>query len=344
MNSNILDLLNQLLSKQKNDHKMLSGDSKKTMTFKIRALENAIREITSFDSVITNGKDVAHLKGVGDKTVKKINEILETSYLQELDNEIIITDDIKHINDLQRITGIGESIAKKLVSKYGIISAEQLIDAYTKSVLPKGIKLNHHIEIGIKYFNDLQLRIPREEITCIEQIIRRIFPFIQFDICGSYRRLLPSCGDIDLLICDSYSVNSGSSSESKCSTDYIQLELEISHIVSTMKSNNIIIDDLSVGHNEYKGICKNPNNIDSMAMRIDIRIVKQHEYYSALLHSTGSAKLNIIMRNKAIAKGFLLNQYGLFDTHNNPFPIMCEKDIFDLLDMSYLAPIERNLV
>lgn len=48
------------------------------------------------------------------------------------------------------------------------------------------------------------LRIPREEVTQFEKIIRRVLhdldPELIFEICGSYRRGKATCGDIDVLV------------------------------------------------------------------------------------------------------------------------------------------------
>ena len=58
--------------------------------------------------------------------------------------------------------------------------------------------------IGLKYFQDFEERIPRKEIEATEKILRseiqRLDPDYEITICGSYRRGLPTSGDIDVLL------------------------------------------------------------------------------------------------------------------------------------------------
>ena len=48
------------------------------------------------------------------------------------------------------------ALAKKLVFEEGVRTIEDLKE--------KNIKLTHHQQIGLKYFDDFETRVPREEI------------------------------------------------------------------------------------------------------------------------------------------------------------------------------------
>ena len=58
--------------------------------------------------------------------------------------------------------------------------------------------------IGLKHFEDFELRIPREEIEVIEKAVNSVIDGLSSKytatVCGSYRRGLPSSGDIDFLL------------------------------------------------------------------------------------------------------------------------------------------------
>ena len=63
--------------------------------------------------------------------------------------------------------------------------------------------LNPKQKIGLKYFTDLDTRIPRKEIDAYKRkftAIQKFVPGLIFSINGSYRRGLTSSGDIDVLI------------------------------------------------------------------------------------------------------------------------------------------------
>ena len=100
---------------------------------------------------------------------------------------------------MTEIVGIGPSFAKKLV-KHKIYNINDLKKAYNKG----RVKLTNTQLLGIKYNTDLKERIPRKEIDSfkktLQKITKSIDPKLSFEIMGSYRRGLPSSGDIDVLI------------------------------------------------------------------------------------------------------------------------------------------------
>jgi DNA polymerase/3'-5' exonuclease PolX len=82
-------------------------------------------------------------------------------------------------------------------------------------------------------------------------------------------------------------------------------------------------------------------------IKCDIYAVDRADLPFALLHSTGSRELNLGLRQIAINKGWLLNQYGLWyrdrpdvkvtGTEN----IKTEKEIFQKLGKPYKEPKDR---
>jgi DNA polymerase/3'-5' exonuclease PolX len=59
-------------------------------------------------------------------------------------------------------------------------------------------------KIGLKHFEDFEMRIPRKVIEEIEKFLRKeihnLDPKYEITICGSFRRGLPTSGDIDVLL------------------------------------------------------------------------------------------------------------------------------------------------
>ena len=61
------------------------------------------------------------------------------------------------------------------------------------------------MKIGVKYFDDIEARIPREEINEYNTVLTKIFnsvtpPGSTMEIVGSYRRGTKTSGDIDIII------------------------------------------------------------------------------------------------------------------------------------------------
>ena len=72
------------------------------------------------------------------------------------------------------------------------------------------------------------------------------------------------------------------------------------------------------------------------------RFKPRDEYPCGLLAHTGPKTLNVVMRQKAVDKGWLLNEKHILDENCEPIDVTCEKDVFDQLDMDYLEPSERT--
>ena len=80
----------------------------------------------------------------------------------------------------------------------------------------------------------------------------------------------------------------------------------------------------------------------------DLRVVSDAEFPSALMYFTGSKEHNIVMRQRAIERGLRLNEYGLFrsktETRDPKLLVRCktEEDIFDKLGLNYIPPEMRE--
>lgn len=306
----IVDKLNELINHLELQIKNETGSNKTKLIFKKSSLSKAITILNDSENDIKSGKEALEFKGIGKGIATRIDEILNTGTLKELEETIEISDKNKIINELCTVHGIGESHANKFYDK-GIRSINDL----KKSDL----KLTSAVQIGLKYYDDLQKRIPRSEIIDIELILKDQLKDIQFTIAGSYRRGLPTSGDVDVLIVNKNNV-------------------KLSEIVNKLKKCGLVIDVLASGDTKFMGvICL------KIPRRLDIRLVQPDEYIPALLYFTGSYVLNKDMRTIALQKNMLLNEYGLFDESGKKLEVKSEKDIFDILDIVYLEPTERDL-
>jgi DNA polymerase lambda len=299
-----------------------------TKKWQEKAITFALKNIKNYKSLIKNGEQAQfEIKGIGKGISNRINEILQTGTLEELIDWNV--KELEIIKKLKSIIGVGDNIAKQWI-KLGITSIDDVLHEYVEGQ----IKITHQIQICLKYYNDLLQRIPRNEIdefkTIFQNIINDIDNKIIFEICGSYRRNLLFCGDIDILITHPiYKTN-------------IELSNILNKIVDNLKQQNIIIEHLtSEKKKKYMGICK--IKPASIARRIDIRIVNFYSFYTALLYFTGSKNFNKIIRREALKQGYSLNEYKLTLLKTNHIIILySEKELFNLLKIKYLSPEERN--
>lgn len=275
-------------------------------------------------------------KYIGEGILKKLNEYYETGKIIELENE-----KNNPIHLLTRIHGIGPKKAKEFIDK-GITSLEQLKD---KELLSKlNVSLTNSMRIGLKYFDDIECRIPRKEIDIYNNIFQNLFKESvkdilpsnsQFEIVGSYRRGLSSSGDIDIIITN----DENDDRSYKLFLDYLIKKNIVIEIISRGKIKSMVITKLPEKFGYSEGpIC---------ARRVDLLYSPPKEYAFAILYFTGSKIFNTIQRQRALDLGYTLNEHGLCVVKNGSKSdkvagdFNTERDIFKFLGMNYLEPHER---
>lgn len=303
--------------------------------FRYQALQKAIFYIRQYPHAITSGKEAqAQIEHVGAGIARRIDEILTHGRLAELDARVATKSDNKMdirataIRDLTRITGVGEGHANAWY-KRGIKNVAGLRNA----VASGEIKLTHHMQIGLKYLDEFERRIPRREIERAEPLLystlKQIDRGLVFHICGSYRRGRADCGDIDILITKKGCENRDEAHH------YLQT------YVRGLAEKGFLTDDLTIkGEKKYMGVCL----LESQHARIDIRYVEYSAYYSALIYFTGSKNFNLLIRNKAIELGYSLSEYGLKEKSTDKLiTVDSEEEVFRILGMEYLEPRKREM-
>ncbi|MEO0236815.1 MAG: nucleotidyltransferase domain-containing protein [candidate division WOR-3 bacterium] len=333
----IIRVMEQLIDHTEKTIQQSTSEEKKKHQFRLSQFKKAIGSLRAYSGEITSGQQAKELPGIGNGIARRIDEILETGTLSELQEQKQISPTDQLIQVLTSVSGIGESHAQKFI-EMGVTSLEDLKDKALKGQ----IKITHHMEIGLKYYHDFQQRIPHQEISDLEQMtkehISRVFPDIILEICGSYRRQRPDSGDLDVLITTTKIVTDD---------DLIMSEMHyLKEIVKLLKNVGVIIDDLtSQGDTKYMGVCRHPHK--AIGRRIDIRFIPYGSFYPALLYFTGSMMFNKLMRTAALEKGYTLNEYGLYRLVNGQkmenIMVHSEKEVFDLLNLVYLQPNEREI-
>ncbi|XP_075715034.1 DNA polymerase beta isoform X2 [Rhinoderma darwinii] len=299
---------------------------------KYNAYRKAASVISKYPTKIKSGTEAKKLDGVGAKIAEKIDEFLATGKLRKLE-KIRLDDTSSSINFLTRVTGIGPAAARKLVEE-GIKTLDDLRN--------NEHKLNHHQKIGLKYFDDFEMRIPREEMLKMQEItlekVKNLDPEYIATVCGSYRRGAESSGDMDILL-----------THPDFMSDSPKQPHLLHQMVQTLEECNFITDTLVKGDTKFMGVCQLPSEGGKPFpfRRIDIRLIPKDQYYCGVLYFTGSDIFNKNMRTHALEKGFTLNEYtlrplGVTGMAGEPLPIDSEKDIFDYIHYKYREPKERS--
>jgi hypothetical protein len=139
------------------------------------------------------------------------------------------------------------------------------------------------------------------------------------EVGGSIRREKPDVGDIDIAIFDDQKVN-------KAFYGRICARLEKDRHTVTVRCMGDVQASVSVDDILFEFKKAPPESKGAM-----------------LLHITGSGDFNMGLRSWVKARGYLLNQYGLYNAETGEqYPSTTEKGIFQQLGLVYVEPAFRN--
>ena len=312
---------------------MVAIEKSNKQFFKIRAYTTVIENLTHHfddqDTIIHKIQDLDEIEGVGKGIKKRIEEIILNGSLEEVADN----DETDVLKLFQSIHGIGPVKAKWLVEK----GARSLSDLRTKKAVLL-YKLNDSQQVGIKYHEEFEKRIDRDEMDKHNQFIYDVLGTLEeparYNIAGSYRRGLPDSGDIDVIL---------------TSRDLETAQSLFNSFIKELQRLNYVTDVLAYGDSKFMGVAKLPNK-KSISRRIDVMVCYPQQYPFALLYFTGSQSFNIGMRKHALKMGYSLSEYGLKPTDDEKANganqkmlnrIKKERDIFDFLEIEYVKPTQR---
>ena len=299
---------------------MRRRDVAEKQTFKVRAYTKVISQLEKLPS-ITKYEDVEALEGIGARIKENIKEILATGSLKSAEN----AKEIYHLDTLDtlmKIYGVGPAKAKSLVDDHKVTSIADLREKLKSN--PK--LLNDNQKAGLQHYEDLLLRIPREEMLEHQALLFSHIPTTtktDAEIVGSFRRGAANSGDIDMLI----------------RGDDPSLLHSFAHALQTA---NYIKYVLAMGDKKILAISQLPGK---PARRLDLLLTPPDEYAYAILYFTGSDTFNVAFRQHALERGYTLNEHALTPLKNTtppPPPLKTEKDIFNFLGLQYTPPEERT--
>jgi DNA polymerase lambda len=324
LNEKIITELKKLADAYKN-----RGDTWRNFAYMkaVNAIKGHNKEITSFE-------DARVIPGVGNKIAAKIQELLETGVMKKT-QEVCEGEEAKALELFTGIWGAGATAARNWY-KLGYRTLEDLEEKAT---------MTNQQKIGLKYYHDINSKIPREEVTEIVKIVEceahAMYPDLEVIACGSYRRGKPTCGDIDIVMFHP-------------TLDITKTLLPA--LVKKLREIGLITEDLtnveeSASHRKYYGLCRLQGE-GHKHRRLDLFVVPWAERGPALLHYTGSAMFNRSMRLVAQNKGMSLTEHALFSVAirdgkekvatGPPLYTPTEEDVFKHLELPYKPPEDRD--
>ena len=289
--------------------------------FKIRAYRNASETIAHATETLAhlNEDQLRAIPGIGKDLAAKIREITQTGearFHRELLGQFPPT-----ILDLLHLQGVGPKTVALLYAELGIKTIEELETACTDGRV-RGLKgLGQKKEqLILRACAERKQHAGRHLVSDISEAagllldhLRTACPTVVFDIVGSMRRGADTSGDIDIL-----------------ATGHDP------HVMPALTNYKLVERVLGQGDTKSSVLIKG-------GIQADVRLVPEESRGAAMQYFTGSKSHNIALRDRAIGRGFKLNEYGLFRVDDGSLVAgKTEAEIYAALSLLEIPPELRE--
>ncbi|MPZ19871.1 MAG: DNA polymerase/3'-5' exonuclease PolX [Luteitalea sp.] len=290
--------------------------------FRVRAYRNAASAVADSGERVADLPDQAlrQIPGIGKDIAGRIREFVESGqcrYHQEL-----LAEFPPGVLDLLHLQGIGPKTVALLYSSRGIQSVEELEQAAKSGALRglRGLGTKRE-QLILKAIDEWRQHAGRhltpdawEIATAVVAHLRSAAPQATLDIVGSLRRGADTCGDIDILAC-------GAGGELMAAF---------------------------VGHPHVERVLGRGETKSSVRLlkgyQVDLRLVTSESRGAAIQYFTGSKLHNIELRDRALKKGWKLNEYGLFRAGDGRrLAGDSEEALYAALDLPIIPPELREM-
>jgi DNA polymerase (family 10) len=302
--------------------KLTEIDEGSSQAFRVRAYENAFHGIEGHQGELSglDKKQLTEIKGVGGSTADKILEFMATGKVAKL---VALRERYPpSFVELTKIPGLGPKTLKMIRAELGVEDLEGLQRAIAAEQLRELPGLGKTSEEKIaKSIERLGLhgkdrRTPLvEALPLARSLAARIAALDDVETavpCGSIRRFSDTVGDIDIVV---------ATTAPAAVSEFVVGLPEAAEFVGSggTKTSFLTRENLQV----------------------DVRTVEPGQLGSALLYFTGSKSHNIALRQRAIDRGWLLSEYGLFED-DRVIASAAEEDIYKALDLQPIPPPLRE--
>ncbi|HEY7819690.1 MAG TPA: helix-hairpin-helix domain-containing protein, partial [Vicinamibacteria bacterium] len=292
--------------------------------FRARAYETAADAIAAYrgDLSSLSEKELTRIDGVGASTARKIREYYQTGKITKLE-ELRKTYPPEFV-ELGKIPGLGPKTLLRLRSELGIENLTGLRAAIEQKKLRdmKGLgpRMEEKILQAIARMGltgkDKRvaiadaLPIAREvvlELESFEAVERAVY-------CGSLRRFRETIADIDIVVA------------SKAPAPVMEKVVQMARVSQVIGSGGTKTSFLT-----------------SSGLQVDVRIVEPSQFGAACQYFTGSKTHNIKLRQIALERGWLLNEYGLSVAETGEvIASETEEAIYEALGLAFVPPPMRE--
>ena len=297
----------------------LAGENK----YKTIAVANGAARVAETNASIARiaaEGGLQELPGIGGKIAAKIEELLKTGRLKELEEyKKRFPSDLVFV---QKMQGVGPKTARKIWEALGISSLDEFEAAARRgdiAGLPGlGEKAQDNILKAIGRFKSRSARVLLGEALPIAEeaveILKGLPEARNVTYAGSVRRMKETVKDVD--------------------------------IIATATKPDVLTEAFSRQPMVAEVIGQGPTKCSirtHTGLQIDLRVVPHDLYGNLLQHFTGSAAHNVALRELAISKDLKVSEYGVEETKTGKVhKCATEAEVYALLGLDYIPPELRE--
>lgn len=286
--------------------------------FRVRAYRRAARTVEglpqSVRGMLAAGADLSELPGIGKDLAGKIADIVETGHFELLDS-------LKkklpgQLGEIAGLPGLGPKRVKLLYDKLKVRTLGDLRRAVKAGRLHDMRGLGAAIEKKLAGALERPAAEKRFKLAVAEAEAEALVAYLSNGAravaAGSYRRRRDTVGDLDLVV--------------------------------TAKDAAAVGDKLARYENVADVLAHGPTRTTVVlrsGLQVDVRAVPEESYGAALLYFTGSKAHNIALRGLANARGWKLNEYGLF-AGKRRIAGATEEEVYKKLGLAFIPPELRE--
>ncbi len=312
---------------------------------KIRALAygKAWLTLRNYPEEIMSGQQIAHLPGIGDKMVKKVNEYLKEGEMQ-IFRELQVSKRLSEaqqaaLYDVGAVLGIGPARALAL-HRQGIHTTAELLTAYKSGK----VHLSNLEQLGLQHHNDLIQKIPRTEAETMLRELTKIATHTgkgvefkkkwrpEFELAGSYPSGKSESKDIDILVFTPLI---------RDIKDLKKYGNELTQELSDLMTES----GLQVGlyaRGESKLLSLLQLNSRHPVRHVDIRLIPTESAVFGRMYFTSGRDFNQILRLAAKKRGMKLNEFGLYRGSVAIPNLATEEDIMSAIGVPFVPMAKRR--
>ncbi len=266
--------------------------------FKIRAYANAARSIETWGGNLhefAEQEQLEQIPGIGKAIAGKITELVLTGSLKFYDE--LRAEFPPDILELFSIPGLGAKKIKALYEKLQISSIAHLAQACENDQVAQlpGFgkttqeKLCKAIAERVKHAGSFQLGEVAAEAQILEDDFGQHSDTLKVSVAGSYRRHKEIVRDLDFIVAT-----------------------KAPETITKFFAGHPLVETMIA-----QGPTKTSVRLRS-GIQCDLRVVSPAEYPFALNYFTGSKEHNVVLRGRALQRGWTLNEYRLAEAPSDP--------------------------